>query len=46
MPDEPLEAPHDEDPEFAELEAPPLEPTDVDKGVALEAEARRNVRRA
>lgn len=38
--DDPLEQPHELDPELAELEQPPLEPTDVDRGRALEAEAR------
>lgn len=40
MDEDPVEAPHDIDPEFAEVEARPVEPTDVDKGLALEAEAR------
>lgn len=35
MRDDPLEDPHDADPDFAELEAPPLEPTDVDEVEAM-----------
>lgn len=33
--DDPLEPPADADPDFADVEAPPLEPTDVAKADAL-----------
>lgn len=38
--DDPLVEPPDADPDFADIELPPLEPTDVAEEDALEAERR------
>lgn len=35
--EDPIEDPHDEAPDFAEIEAPPLEPTDVGVDAARRA---------